>query len=61
MFKHHFRLKSINSFSLNPIQPGLFEARWAWGRKVPLVYKTINDIEMKFSGVVENHKLINLV
>ena len=42
---------------INPIQPGLFEGDWAWGRgevqKVP-------DNVMKFGGVVENHKLINL-
>ena len=32
-------------------------------RIVPAVYncKPINDIEMKFGGVVENHKLINLL
>ena len=33
------------------------------GRKVPAAHnsKTIDGIEMKFGGVVENHKLINLV
>ena len=33
------------------------------GRKVPAAHnsKTINDNGMKFGGVVENHKLINLV
>ena len=36
MFKHHFRLKSINSFSLNPIRPGLFEGGWAWGQESTL-------------------------
>ena len=32
-------------------------------RKVPAAHnsKTINDNGMKFGGVVENHKLINLV
>ena len=33
------------------------------GGGVPVAYnsKTINDNEMEFGGVVENHKLINLV
>ena len=33
------------------------------GRKVPAAHnsKTINDNEMKFGGIVESHKLINLV
>ena len=58
---------------LNPIQPGLFEGNWAWqgarggggggeGGKCPRpITQTINDNEMKFGGVVENQKLINLV
>ena len=53
----------------NPIPPGLFEGGSAWGRgggkgrKVPANHysKTINDNGMKFGGVVENYKLINLV
>ena len=55
---------------LNPIPPGLFEGASALvgggggrGRKVLAAYnsKTINDSGVKFGGVVENHKLINLV
>ena len=53
--------------SFNPIRPGLFEGAWAWGRggggakSAPAHNsKTINDNEMKFGGVVKNHKLINL-
>ena len=51
------------------IQPGLFLGNWArsqggggMGVEVPMAYnsKTIHSIEMKFSMVVENHK-INLV
>ena len=58
-----------NIFS--PIRPGLFEGAWTWGTgvggggggRVSAVYnsKTINYVEMKFDGAVENHKLINLV
>ena len=35
----------------------------AGGRKVPAARnsKTINDNGMKFGGVIDNHKLINLV
>ena len=55
---------------LNPIRPGLFEGDWAWGegggggkRKVPAAHNsnTLDDNEFEFGGVVENHKLINLV
>ena len=48
----------------NPIPPGLFDGGSAWGwAKVPAAHnsKTINDSGMNFGGVVENHKLINLV
>ena len=38
---------------------------WAWGegggRPVAHNSKIVNDNEMKFDGVVENHKLTNLV
>ena len=36
--------------------------RGGGGRKVPATHnsKTINDNGMKFGGVVENHKLIDL-
>ena len=51
--------------SLYPITPGLFEGGSAWGggRKVPEAHnsKTVNGNGIKFGGVVENHKLINLV
>ena len=50
---------------LNPVPPGLFEGGSAWGGggEVPAACnsKTISDNGMKFGGVIENHKLINLV
>ena len=60
---------SINSLKyckyLNLIRPGLFEGGSAWGRGggVHAAHnsKTIYDNEMKFCGVVENRKVINLV
>ena len=45
--------------------PGLGVLGWGGGGggRVSAVYnsKTINYVEMKFGGAVENHKLINLV
>ena len=36
---------------------------WGGAQKVPAasISKPINDIEMKFDGIVENYKLIHLV
>ena len=55
----------VDQTTFNPIRSRLYEAGWAWreGGGVPVAYnsKTINDNEMEFDGVVENHKLINLV
>ena len=45
---------------------GIARLGWAFGggggRKVPAAHnsKTINNNEMKFGGIVENYKLINL-
>ena len=60
---------SLKLARINPIRPGLFWVpgmgpwRGGGGGGVPAAFnsKTIHDIEMKFSRVVENHKLINLV
>ena len=46
---------------------GFFRVAWlgrgGGGRKVPVTHnsKATNDNGMKFGGVVENHKLINMV
>ena len=50
---------------VNSIRPGLFLGVWVLGKGggLPADHnsKTIDGIETKFDGVIENHKLINLV
>ena len=74
MFKTStFKLGHINErnfvVGFHPIRPGLLRVPGIGGRgggverRVPAANssKTITDIEIQFGGVVENHKLINLV
>ena len=65
-FNNNYELLCYITNTINPIPPGLFEGGSAWGGgggEVPAAHnsKTINDNGMKIGGVVENHKLINLV
>ena len=56
-------LKSLTIFRLGFLRVAQFGGGGGGGRKVPAAYnsKTINHNEMKFAGVVKDHKLINLV